>query len=135
MTALTPALLTSLVFGAALLLNVLVKLWLASRQIRAVARHRGAVPAEFARAIPLETHQRAADYTVARLRFGLLELMLGAAVLLGWTLLGGLDALNGALLDALGPRPLLQPLALLAAFALVNGLIELPASAWQTFVI
>jgi len=135
LTALTPALLTSLVFGAALLLNVLVKLWLASRQIRAVARHRGAVPAEFARAIPLETHQRAADYTVARLRFGLLELMLGAAVLLGWTLLGGLDALNGALLDALGPRPLLQPLALLAAFALVNGLIELPASAWQTFVI
>ena len=51
MTALTPALLTSLVFGAALLLNVLVKLWLASRQIRAVARHRGAVPAEFARAV------------------------------------------------------------------------------------
>jgi STE24 endopeptidase len=128
LTALTPALLTSLVFGAALLLNVLVKLWLASRQIRAVARHRGAVPAEFARAIPL-AHQRAADYTVARLRFGLLELMLGAAVLLGWTLLGGLDALNGALLDALGPRPLLQPLALLAAFALINGLIELPASA------
>jgi hypothetical protein len=48
-----PRPLTSLVFGAALLLNVLVKLWLASRQIRAVARHRGAVPAEFARAIPL----------------------------------------------------------------------------------
>ena len=132
---LTPALLTTCVFGAALLLNVAVKLWLASRQIRAVARHRGAVPAEFARAIPLETHQRAADYTVARLRFGLLELALGAAVLLGWTLLGGLDALNGALLDALGPRPLLQPLALLVAFALINGLIDLPVSAWQTFVI
>ena len=132
---LPPAYLTTLAFGAALLLNVLTKLWLASRQIRAVARHRGAVPAEFAGAIALGTHQRAADYTVARLRFGLLELLLGAAVLLGWTLLGGLDALNGALLDWLGPRPLVQPLALLVAFALINGLIELPASGWQTFVI
>ena len=133
MTDLPPAPLTTLVFAAALLVNMLAKLWLASRQIRAVARHRGAVPAEFAARISLAAHQRAADYTVARLRFGLLELLLGAAVLLGWTLLGGLDTLNGALLDWLGPRPLLQPLALLAAFALINGLIELPASAWQTF--
>ena len=132
---LSPALLTTWVFAAALLLNVLTKLWLASRQVRAVARHRASVPAEFAHAIALDTHQRAADYTVARLRFGLLELALGAAVLLGWTLLGGLDALNGALFDWLGPRPLMQPLALLVAFALINGLIELPASAWQTFVI
>ena len=85
MIDLPPAYLTTLAFGAALLLNVLTKLWLASRQIRAVARHRGAVPPEFAGAIALDTHQRAADYTVARLRFGLLELALGAAVLLGWT--------------------------------------------------
>jgi STE24 endopeptidase len=133
---LSPALVTSLVLAIGLLANLLVRLWLASRQIRAVARHRGQVPADFAQAIPLPSHQRAADYTVARLRFGLLEMALGAAVLLGWTLLGGLDWLNGALLGVLGAqRPLLQPLALLVAFSVINALIELPMSLYQTFVI
>ena len=132
---LSPALVTSLVFGLVLLANLAVKFWLASRQIRAVARHRAAVPDEFAGTIGLAAHQRAADYTVAKLRFGLLELALAAAVLLGWTLLGGLDWLNGWLLDLLGPRPLLQPLALLISFAVINGLIDLPASIYQTFAI
>ena len=57
--SLSPALLTSLIFGAALLANLLVKFWLASRQIRAVARHRGAVPTEFAQTITLASHQLA----------------------------------------------------------------------------
>ena len=131
----SPSLVTSVVFSLMLLANLAVKFWLASRQVRAVARHRAAVPAEFAGTIGLAAHQRAADYTVAKLRFGLLELALAAAVLLGWTLLGGLDALNGWLLGVFGPRPLLQPLALLVAFTLVNGLIDLPASLYQTFVI
>ncbi|QTD47316.1 M48 family metallopeptidase [Ottowia testudinis] len=119
----------------ALLANVAVKFWLASRQIRAVARHRGAVPTEFAGTVGLDAHQRAADYTVAKLRFGLLELALASAVLLGWTLLGGLDWLNGLLMDAMGPRPLVQPLALLLAFSLINGLIDLPLALYQTFAI
>ncbi len=131
----SPALLTTLVFSLALLLYVAVKFWLASRQMRAVAAHRAAVPAEFAGTIGLAAHQRAADYTIAKLRFGLLELLLAAAVLLGWTLLGGLDALNGALLGAVGPRPLAQPLALLVVFALINGAIDIPGALYHTFVI
>ncbi|MCC6814699.1 MAG: M48 family metallopeptidase [Rubrivivax sp.] len=103
--------------------------------MRAVAAHRAAVPAEFAGTIGLAAHQRAADYTIAKLRFGLLELLLAAAVLLGWTLLGGLDALNGALLGAVGPRPLAQPLALLVVFALINGAIDIPGALYHTFVI
>ena len=130
-----PALLTSLVFSAALLANVALKYWLASRQMRAVARHRGAVPAEFAGVIGLPAHQRAADYTIAKLRLGMLELALASVVLLLWTLLGGLDWLNGALMNLVGPRPLLQPLALLVAFAVINALIDLPLALYQTFVI
>jgi STE24 endopeptidase len=55
------------------------------------------VPAPFDQHISLAAHQKAADYTVAKARFGLLELAFGAALLLGWTLLGGLDVLNQAL--------------------------------------
>ena len=133
--SLSPTLLTSLIFGAVLLASVLVKLWLASRQARAVAAHRGAVPAQFASVIGLPAHQRAADYTQVKLRLGMLEAALAAAILLGWTLLGGLDWLNDWLLDWLGPRPLLQPLALLIAFAVINALIDLPVSLYQTFVV
>lgn len=129
---LSPSLALTLAFAVALALGLLLKLWLASRQIRHVARHRGAVPAPFDQHITLQSHQKAADYTVAKARFGLLETALGMAVLLGWTLLGGLDLLNQWLLDALGGG-MLQQLALLGAFALVSGLIDLPATLYQTF--
>jgi STE24 endopeptidase len=132
----SPALLVSLIFGASVLAALLLKFWLASRQMRAVARHRAAVPARFAHAVTLQAHQRAADYTAAKLRLGLLEQAFAAAVLLGWTLLGGLDALNGVLLAAIGAsHPLAQPLALLAAFALIGALLDLPFSLYQTFAL
>ena len=129
---LTPSTLTPLVFATLLLAGLALRLWLASRQIRHVARHRGAVPAAFAGRITLAAHQKAADYTIAKARFGLLEMALATAAVLGWTLLGGLDALNQALLAWLGGG-MVQQLALLAAFALVSGAIDLPAQLYQTF--
>lgn len=127
--------LVSVAFCAGLLAHVLTKLWLNARQVRAVARHRHQVPAEFAATIDLPAHQRAADYTLAKLRLGLLDTALATAVLLGWTLLGGLDWLNSALLQAIGPQPLMQPLALLVLFSLINAAIDLPLSLYQTFVV
>jgi STE24 endopeptidase len=126
------SLLLTLAFALALVAGLIVKFWLATRQIRHVARHRDAVPAAFAQAITLAAHQKAADYTIAKTRFGLLEMVWGAMALLGWTLLGGLDWLNKLLLDALGGG-MWQQLALLAAFALIGGLLELPFTLWQTF--
>lgn len=131
---LSPSLLLTYAFAAALVAGLLLKFWLASRQVRHVAQHRGAVPAPFAARIALTAHQKAADYTLARTRFGLLQLAFGSAVLLGWTLLGGLDALNQALLAWLGGG-MLQQLALLGCFALISGLLDLPAQLYQTFVL
>jgi STE24 endopeptidase len=130
----TPSFLLTLAFAAFLLAGVAVKLWLASRQVRFVAGHRDGVPAPFAGTISLDAHRKAADYTIAKTRFGMLELAFGAAVLLGWTLLGGLNALNQALLAAMGPG-MAQQLALLAAFALISGALDLPFTLYQTFVI
>ncbi|RYF07018.1 MAG: M48 family peptidase [Comamonadaceae bacterium] len=130
----SPSVVLTLLFAVFLMTGLALRFWLASRQIRHVARHRGAVPAAFADRISLAAHQKAADYTVAKARFGLLEMALAAAVLLGWTLLGGLDALNQALLSWLGGG-MVQQLALLAAFALISGLIDLPGTLYQTFVI
>lgn len=124
----------TLAFAAFLLAGLAVKFWLATRQIRHVAAHRGSVPPMFQSTVSLTAHQKAADYTVAKTRFGLLELAFGAAVLLGWTLLGGLDALNQRLLAWLGAG-MAQQLALMGAFALIGGLLELPFALYQTFVI
>ena len=132
---LSPSLALSIAFALALSVSMLVKFWLATRQMRHVAAHRGAVPAPFAQRISLQAHQRAADYTLAKGRFGLLTMAFGAAVLLGWTLLGGLDSLNVALRDVLQPRlgDMAYQLALLAAFALIGGLIDLPLELYSTF--
>jgi STE24 endopeptidase len=129
-----PSYALTLAFAAFLLATLGAKFWLASRQIRHVARHRDAVPAPFSGIVTLPAHQKAADYTITKTRFGLIELAFGTAVLLGWTLLGGLDSLNQALLRWLGPG-MTQQLALVAAFALIGGALELPLTLYQTFVI
>ncbi len=122
-------------FAVALMASLLVKFWLATRQMRHVAAHRGAVPAAFARTITLLAHQKAADYTLAKARFGLLSMAFGAVVLLGWTLFGGLDALNIAVRDAVAARwgGMAYQLALLAAFTVIGGALELPFDLYSTF--
>lgn len=129
-----PSLAMTLAFLVALVLGLLLKFWLASRQIRHVARHRSAVPTAFAQRITLQAHQKAADYTITKARFSLLEMALGAAVLVGWTVLGGLDLLNQWLLSLLGAG-MAQQLALLVVFVLISSLIDLPSTLYQTFVI
>lgn len=125
----------SLAFAAALLLSLALKLWLSGRQVRHVAQHRGQVPAAFAGTVPLSAHQKAADYTVARSRFGVLTMAFNAAVLLGWTLLGGLDALNLWVHDLVAPRwgGMAYQLALLVAFTLIGALLDLPFELYNTF--
>lgn len=127
-----PSLLLTLVFAAALAMQLLLKLWLSSRQVRHVAEHRGTVPAPFSASISLAAHQKAADYTLAKAKLGLLQLSLSTAMLLAWTLLGGLDTLHQLLLSEMGAGLALQ-LAILASFALVSGLVELPLSYYQSF--
>jgi STE24 endopeptidase len=124
----------TLAFAAFLVAGLVAKFWLSARQVRHVARHRDAVPDPFAQTVSLAAHQKAADYTVAKSRIGLLETAFGAAVLLAWTLLGGLDALNRLLVDWLGTG-MWQQLALLGAFAVISGLLDLPFSLYQTFVV
>ncbi|MBS0449547.1 MAG: M48 family metallopeptidase [Proteobacteria bacterium] len=127
--------LLTVVFAAALIGSLAVKLWLATRQMRHVAAHRDRVPEAFAGTIPLAAHQRAADYTLAKARLGVLGMAFGAVVLVGWTLLGGLDALNAALRDAVVPRwgGMAYQLALIAAFAVINGVLDLPLELYRTF--
>ena len=122
----------SILFVSFLVLTLLVRFWLASRHIRHVLAHRAAVPAEFAEKIPLAAHQKAADYTVAKTKFGLLGLFVNTAVLIGFTLLGGLQWLSTTLFGITGPGMTYQ-LALLASFAVISGVIDLPFDYYRQF--
>ena len=125
--------LTFLVVGA-LLINVLLKLWLNARQVRHVAQHRGEVPSTFASQISLTDHQKAADYTLAKAKVAQIDILIDAVVLVGWTLMGGLSALNEVVLAYMAPG-IWQQVVLVLAFSLVGGLIDLPMSLYQTFVL
>lgn len=122
----------SVALAVILLANLLTKLWLSGRQVRHVAQHRQSVPTAFAHTISLEAHQKAADYTLAKARVGLIDMTLDAVLLMGWTLLGGLDALNQLTLNWLGAG-MTQQLVLVVSFALIGGLIGLPLTLYQTF--
>jgi STE24 endopeptidase len=123
--------LTSL-FILALLAGLALDLWLSQRQATAVARHRGEVPAPFAGSVSADEHGKAADYTIAKVRFGRVSAVFDAIVLLLITVGGGI-----ALMDRLWRHTTLaEPwlgLAVIASLALFAQLVSLPFSLWRTF--
>ena len=128
----TTSLSFTLIFTSLLVINLLIKFWLANRQMRHVGQHRAKVPDAFASVIDTAAHQKAADYTIAKLRLGHWDLALDTAILVMWTLLGGLGFLDKVLLDLIGPG-MWQQIALVFSFTLISAVVSLPLSYVQTF--
>lgn len=122
-------------FIALLLIDVGIRLWLASRQIRHVSIHRDAVPAEFAERIRLASHQRAADYTIARAKLGMVERVVDAGVLVGLTLLGGLQAIDAGIAALITEHELMRQLVLIGTVVGLLGLLGLPFTLYRQFVL
>jgi STE24 endopeptidase len=129
-----PTLYFTALFIVAVVAMVGTKLWLASRQIRFVVAHREQVPSQFATTIALTAHQRAADYTVERTRLAMVEIVVGAAVLIWLTLLGGVQMLDLAISDWLG-RGYVGQIALVAAVIAITSAIDLPFEYYRQFVV
>lgn len=121
-------------FIAFLMTDVLLRLWLSSRQLRHVRQHRDHVPAQFADRIGLHSHQRAADYTAGRTRLSIIEHIVEAIVLVGFTLLGGLQFLDTLFASRID-HELLRQLLLLGSVFAIMGVIGLPFSIWRKFVL
>ena len=123
----------SLLFIAAVILTLAARLWLTSRHIRHVIAHRDRVPTDFAERISLAAHQKAANYTVDRSKFGILGSLADSALLLALTLGGGIAALHAfwsPRLDGLG-----YGLAMIFSVMLISALVDLPFSLYRQFVI
>ena len=122
----------TLLFLLALALTAALRLWLDMRHLRHVVVHRNQVPADFAGRIDLADHRKAADYTVAKVRVGMLEIAIDTLVLLVLTIGGALGMIDQALRGFLGGG-YLQGLALFACVGLLGFVIGLPASLYRTF--
>lgn len=120
------------VFLVALALSLSLRLWLASRQIRHVVKNRAQVPHDFEGQISLEAHQKAADYTIAKTRLGMINLWIEAAILIGFTLLGGLDWIQS--LTTGWASGIWAGVLLIAGVALISSLLELPLAYYKQFV-
>jgi STE24 endopeptidase len=119
-------------FVAALAAETATRWYLASRQIAAVRAHRDRVPEAFEGHIALVDQQKAADYTVARVRFGRWSAIAEALIKLALTVGGGLAAIDAAVSPLGWGEPWHGSLVLLAAFVLLQ-LLGLPFSLWRTF--
>ena len=124
----------TLLFITLLGLSVLLRLWLAGRHLRHVAAHRPAVPEAFRDRISLADHQKAADYTRAGVKLGMIELLYGTLLLLLWTLGGGLDLL-GQWWSGLGLGGIATGIAILVSAFAIMALLDLPAQLYSTFVL
>ncbi|NLY64841.1 MAG: M48 family metallopeptidase [Alcaligenaceae bacterium] len=122
----------TLLFVLFLAIQTMVRVWLSSRQIRYVSAHRPEVPNEFAEKISLRSHQRAADYTVERMKLGMIEWVFDAFILIAFTLLGGLQLID-IFLQKQFTGELWRQLALLASVSIITGLLHLPFSLWRQF--
>src|SRR5262245_27898241 len=123
-----------ILFLAALALSSGLRLWLAWRQMRHVTAHRDAVPSQFANEISLSAHQKAADYTVAKNRFGMIDLAVSALIVLVLTFGGGLQVLHG-ISAAWLPEGIARGVLLIAMAGLLLTLLDVPFDLYRTFVI
>jgi STE24 endopeptidase len=125
----------AVVFLLVLALDMGLRAWLALRQLRYVAQHRERVPTEFADSITLADHQKAADYTQAKLRVSLPALAVQTALLLLFTLGGLLDRLDLAWSGLFDGRGYLYGLALFASVGVIGFAADLPFDLYRTFVV
>ena len=122
----------TLLFIAAVVIGTAVELWLANRQIAAVAAHRSHVPEPFAASISAEEHAKAADYTIAKARFGRVSEIVNGVITLALTVGGGIAAIDTLWRHTGWTQPWLGAAVIGTVFC-ITGLISLPLSALRTF--
>ena len=121
----------SLIFIAATLVWTFAAFFLSLRQSAFVARHRDAVPSDFAGEITLDAHRTAADYTQARERVARWETLAEALLACVWAL-GGIDVLYGFASGILPPS-IWRGVAVFVLAGAVGTLVGLPFALVRAF--
>ena len=125
--------LLTIIFVGLLIATTLIRLWLGFRHIAHVQNNRGSVPVAFSGNITLDAHQKAADYTTAKSKLSLLEVIMQAALLIALTLGGGLQWLDDIWRNYLPNQEIIRGALLIVSAMLISSLIDLPFDYYKTF--
>ncbi len=123
------------VFLILLVSKGLIEAWLDSRQKNNIRKNQDAVPERFKDAITLSEHQKAADYTIAKLNSAQFFNLIGVFILLIWTLGGGLKTIDQLVALTGVESTLWQGVIFIGFFSIINGFLGLPQSIYSTFVL
>lgn len=119
-------------FVILLLIKTLADVWLDFLNLRAAQRNRNHMPDDFSGFMDEPTFQKSIDYSLAKLRFGLIETVFSAFILAVVVLSGFLPWLFGLFSDWFGSGSWGQALTLIAVLTVLS-LPSLPFDAWSTF--
>ncbi len=109
-------------------------LYLNLRQNRAVKKSFDSVPQDFINNISIEEHQKAANYTQAKIKIGNIEMIFSSAILLIWTIGGGIDYLD-QVWQSQTDNNLSLGVGVLISIMIIGSIIDLPFSIYRTFVL
>lgn len=125
----------TIIFISLLAATTLTRLWLGARQVRHVQANRVQVPNAFADNISLEAHQKAADYSSAKTKLGLIEVCVQALILLAFTLGGGLQWLDSAWSGVLQNHEIMRGALVICSALLISSIIDIPFEYYKTFTV
>jgi len=121
-------------FLFAILTSVLALLWLNFRQDRAIKISFNEVPEGFNETITLEDHQKAGQYTQAKLLANHFEIIFSTIVLLIWTVGGAMNWLDIFWHERISD-PILLGTIFILSIMLIASFIDLPFSIYRNFIL
>lgn len=122
----------STLFILLLLLSTALRSWLNQRQIAAVSAHRNCVPDAFAAQVELDSHRKAADYTVALANLNRWDILFDSIVALLLTLGGGIELIDRTW-QAAGLPAVWHGTTVVLSTLLLMSALTLPLSIYRTF--
>ncbi len=90
------------------------------------------MPDAFSDKISIEAHQKAADYTRAKVKLGLIELIVGSIIIMLWTIGGGLELLDNLWRAYEMSEIITGTIMILSVFAIM-AILDLPISLFKIF--
>lgn len=125
----------TIIFISLLVLTTLTRLWLGMRQIDYVQKNRVKVPSAFSENITLEAHQKAADYSTAKTKLGITEMIVQALLLAGFTVGGGLQWLDTLWQNIIQNHEIIRGAVVICSAMLVSAAIDIPFEYYKTFTV
>ena len=122
------------IFLFAILTSVLALLWLNFRQDKAIKSSFNEVPEDFKETITLEDHQKAGQYTQAKLLANHFEIIFSTIVLLIWTLGGAMNWLDFFWQERISD-PILLGTVFILSIMFIASFIDLPFSVYRNFIL